>query len=239
MSLKRHSRANTLDQILLCISLEIQRILLMASLYQILGVFLALVTSSYSLSCRTCTSLTTSCYSGSSVTCPSGSVCLATYTKTKMTGGYNGHSYVLSCSPRDKCNMRGSVSMSSGWTIQRATSCCSTDNCTPPSPSLPSQNSASNRVTCRSCFAFDYSSCYDLSPMNCRGDENICIHMTTKLSGFTAPPSTFRGCATKGFCDLGLRSETDELLHCAASSGLQKGFYLPAVICLFLLKLWI
>ncbi|XP_040182763.1 phospholipase A2 inhibitor 25 kDa subunit-like [Rana temporaria] len=217
----------------------------MASLYQIIGVFLGLVAPSYSLSCTQCFSPSNSC-TGPSVTCPSGSVCGAAYTESWALGILVSRSYIKSCVPQDECDKTGSMTIPSNGRVKLGTSCCGTDLCTPTLPSLPGDSSVSNGLTCRSCISADSTWCYTSDTMQCTGNENMCFLQTTKISGTTSSSIAMRGCATKSICDLGSQSssvaglKTEVKFICTnGSTGLQKGFYLPAVICVFFLKLLI
>ncbi|XP_073457303.1 phospholipase A2 inhibitor and Ly6/PLAUR domain-containing protein-like [Aquarana catesbeiana] len=217
----------------------------MASHLQILGVLLALVASGYSLSCTQCTSSSDSC-TGPRVTCPSGSVCGAKYREIWARGSLVSKTYKMLCLEPDMCDMKGSMSLPHHSRVKLGISCCRTDQCTPTFPSMTSDSSVSNGVICRSCMTNKSNWCYTSDTMQCTGDENMCLLETTKISGPKEASLAVRGCATKTFCDLGSLSysiqgeSVDIKFVCTSGSvGLQKGFYLPAVICIFFLKLLI
>ncbi|XP_073457876.1 phospholipase A2 inhibitor 25 kDa subunit-like [Aquarana catesbeiana] len=208
-------------------------------------VLFALVPSGYSLSCTQCVSLSDSC-TGTRETCPSGSVCGAVYTESLALGIIASKSYVMSCTPQNQCDMRGSMSLPHNVRVKMGTSCCETDGCIPTLPSLPRDSSGSNGLTCRSCMSADSTWCYTSDTMQCTGEENMCLLQTTKLSGSIEGSTAMRGCATKSLCDLGSQSSSSQgqsmevkFICTSGSTGLQKGFYLPAVICIFFLKLLI
>ncbi|XP_040183166.1 phospholipase A2 inhibitor and Ly6/PLAUR domain-containing protein-like [Rana temporaria] len=217
----------------------------MASLLKILGVLSALVTSGYSLSCTKCSSSISDSCTGPSETCPSGSLCGAGYAESWALGIRVSKSYTMSCVPQDKCDKTGSMSLPNNVRMKMGTTCCKTDQCTPTFPSLPRDSSGSNGLTCRSCIS-DSTWCYTSDTMQCTGDENMCLLQTTKVSGPKPASIAMRGCATKSICNLGSESSSAEgvsmevkFICTSGSIGLQKGFYLPAVICILLLKLLI
>ncbi|XP_077312667.1 uncharacterized protein LOC143933593 [Lithobates pipiens] len=217
---------------------------MMTSLYGILGVLLALVTSGHSLSCTQCTSTSTSC-TGSSVTCSSGNQCGVIYTTT-TTGISATASYTMSCLSLNDCSLSGSLT-TNGGRIKSAASCCNTtDNCTPTLPSLPGDSTVSNGVTCRSCASASSTWCYTSDTIQCTGNESMCLLQSTQLSGSQSLATAIRGCSTQSFCNFGSQSYSVDGLSTSikfvctsGSTGLRKGFYLPAVICLFFLKLLI
>ncbi|KAM5132670.1 phospholipase A2 inhibitor NAI-like [Mantella aurantiaca] len=153
--------------------------------------------------------------------------------------------YVMSCVPQDKCGVSGSATIASKE-IKMGISCCSGDLCTPSLPTLPRVNTVSNGLTCRSCISEESTSCYTSDTMQCTGDQNMCMLQTVQLSGVASGSSAMRGCATKSLCNLGSHSfraqglSGDIRFVCTSGSAdLRKGFFLPAVICLFFLKLLI
>ncbi|XP_077312663.1 phospholipase A2 inhibitor and Ly6/PLAUR domain-containing protein-like [Lithobates pipiens] len=217
----------------------------MASPFQILGVLSALVASGYSLSCTECSSLSNSC-TGPSVTCPSGSVCGAVYVENLLIGLLISTTYTMSCISQNKCDIKGSMSFSNIGRLKMGISCCRTDRCTPTLPSLPGSLSGSNGETCPVCASSDSTECKTSDTLQCYGDENTCLLLATKISGPTKQSTAIRGCATKSSCNIGSLStraqgvSTDIQFICPnGSAGLQKSFYLPAMICIFFLKLWI
>ncbi|XP_077312659.1 uncharacterized protein LOC143933585 isoform X2 [Lithobates pipiens] len=114
----------------------------MASLFQILGVFSALVVS----------------------------------------GFYLKKSYKRICVSQDMCNVRGSASFPHYVRMKMGISCCTTDHCTPTFPTLPKDSSGYNGVMCPACISIDSYHCDCSEMMECMGDENMCLRMTTKVS---------------------------------------------------------
>ncbi|XP_077312171.1 phospholipase A2 inhibitor and Ly6/PLAUR domain-containing protein-like [Lithobates pipiens] len=200
----------------------------MASLLQILGVVSALVASGNSLFCTRCVSSSDSC-SGPNVNCSSGSVCGAVYTESWSEGSIVSKSYVMLCTRQDECNTSGSMSHHNDAIVKFARSCCRTDLCTPPLPSLPGNSPQSNGLICPSCMSADSSWCDGSDTMKCLGDENMCFRQTTIVSaGSTRNSSAIRGCATKSICDFGSKSisshgvkTVSEFICTSGSAGLQ------------------
>ncbi|XP_040182765.1 phospholipase A2 inhibitor 25 kDa subunit-like [Rana temporaria] len=217
----------------------------MSSFLHIIGVLLALAASGYSLYCTQCISQSKSCV-GSNVSCPSDSLCGVSYSETGY-GCDTTNLYVMSCLPQDECGLSGSATFPSGVTLRMGSSCCSTSLCIPTLPSLPWYNSMPNNgLTCGSCKSADSTWCYTSNTIQCTGDENMCLLHTTKMSGMISMSTAFRGCATKSLCNLSSQSYSTEdvsaerkFICTSGSTGLRKGFILPAVICLFLLNLFI
>ncbi|KAG8550144.1 hypothetical protein GDO81_028170 [Engystomops pustulosus] len=215
----------------------------MTSLLAIVSLLSALTATGSALSCTECMSLTSSSCSGSSVTCPPGYLCASDYAEIEAAG-QKISSVMRSCAPSSECNLKGSVSMTYGK-ARSAMSCCSTDNCTPTLPSLPTRDSTPNGVTCRSCASADSTWCYTSDTIQCNGDENMCILQTTQMTGSMSLSSALRGCATKSLCDFGSRSKTIEgatisVKATCTSDGVSVRNVLltPAIVCLLLLKVF-
>ncbi|XP_077312657.1 phospholipase A2 inhibitor and Ly6/PLAUR domain-containing protein-like [Lithobates pipiens] len=197
----------------------------MASIFQILGVLLSLAASGYTLSCTHCSSSSDSC-TGPNVTCPYGFVCGAIYIEGRVTGTIIFQSYQMACMTQDKCDITGSGTIPQNAKIKMGTSCCATDGCTPPPPSMPQDSSVSNGVACTSCISMDSAYCYSSDKIQCTGDEDRCFLQATKASGQTPKYTAVRGCATKSVCDLGSRSfssegvKPDNYVICGSRDGL-------------------
>ncbi|KAE8594363.1 hypothetical protein XENTR_v10019605 [Xenopus tropicalis] len=168
----------------------------------ILSVLSALAATGYSLSCQTCMSAGSTPCQGESLPCPADNACAATYALTTANGVTVSQVYTLSCAPRSQCDKPGSISIPDGK-IKRGTSCCYTDNCTPPTPTLPAVNNQVNGLVCRTCASADSAWCYTSDTMQCTGDEKMCLLQTTEIKGSVSSKVAVRGCATKSICDLG------------------------------------
>ncbi|XP_056399865.1 phospholipase A2 inhibitor NAI-like [Hyla sarda] len=190
----------------------------MDSLFGVLCLLLTLTAKGYCISCQLCvTSMAQSC-TGVSVICPTDYVCAARYTNT-IIGGSSTPVFSRSCSPPTNCNAAGSMTIPGG-TVQTNATCCSTDNCVPPTPTLtaaPTSNStnstsAVNGVTCRSCATVNSDWCYTSDTIRCTGNELSCVMHSTKITGPQAVTMAVRGCATRSLCTLSTQSfSTSEL----------------------------
>ncbi|XP_031761701.1 phospholipase A2 inhibitor 25 kDa subunit isoform X1 [Xenopus tropicalis] len=168
----------------------------------ILSILSALAATGYSLSCQTCIGVGSTPCQGQSMSCPADNACAATYTLTTAHGVTVSQVYTLSCAPRSQCDKPGSISIPDGK-IKRGISCCYTDDCTPPTPTLPVDAFQPNGLVCRTCTSADSTWCYTDDTMRCTGEENRCLLQTTTLTGSVSSKVAVRGCATKSICDLG------------------------------------
>ncbi|KAM3922126.1 phospholipase A2 inhibitor and Ly6/PLAUR domain-containing protein-like [Leptodactylus fuscus] len=170
---------------------------------ELLGILLllsALTTTGYSLICKTCWHLSSLPCNGSYVSCPTGQVCVAAFTSVNI-GGAITPQYSITCGKPNDCNVTGSMTMNIGK-ILTGTSCCNTDNCTPPFPALPSVSLQKNGLTCRTCASDQSDYCYTSDKLQCTGQETKCARMARTLSGTINLKDALRGCATKSYCDI-------------------------------------
>ncbi|XP_044138562.1 phospholipase A2 inhibitor and Ly6/PLAUR domain-containing protein-like [Bufo gargarizans] len=214
----------------------------MSSLIGILSLLSALAATSYALSCTQCFSSGATC-SGPSMTCPSGNQCGSAYTETTIAGA-KSTSLVRTCAPSSQCGLKGSLGLKQGH-MRMSTSCCNTDNCTPDLPTFPTTSSTPNGLVCRSCISEDSTWCYTNDTVQCTGDENRCLLMTTYVSGSVSASAAIRGCASKSICDIGSQSAsagglTTNVKFICTSGGLSVHNIVlaPAIVCLLLLKLF-
>ncbi|XP_075462388.1 phospholipase A2 inhibitor NAI-like [Ascaphus truei] len=215
----------------------------MSSLLTFTWVISALIATGYSLSCKVCLSTDHTSCTGDSTICSAGKVCMSSYTVTTAPDHEVNTIFVRSCELQRECGMSGSINIPDGK-IKMGTTCCTSDNCTPPIPTLPADNDVMNGVTCRTCASADSNWCYTSDTMECTGNEKMCLLQTTEMSGSISHISALRGCATKSVCDIGDQHVsgdgiTIKLTHtCSSGSvGLHPGFFLPAVVALMLIKL--
>ncbi|KAM3921630.1 uncharacterized protein RB166_011046 [Leptodactylus fuscus] len=158
----------------------------------------ALVTPGDALSCKVCTSSNAKSCIASSVVCPEHHVCASSYTLT------NTHETIFSmlCAPKHHCDSPGSISASNGR-IRRSTTCCYTDNCTPPTPILPDDNFRPNGLTCQTCLSLYSKWCYSKHTIDCIGEEDACLLQTSEYYAPIRRSVAIRGCATRSICSLG------------------------------------
>ncbi|XP_053547221.1 phospholipase A2 inhibitor and Ly6/PLAUR domain-containing protein [Bombina bombina] len=206
----------------------------MRSVVAILCVLSSLIPQGYSLSCVECFGTSSSC-TGSSKTCATGYQCLSTYSVTTVTGGTEVNLFARSCSPASECNVKGSIS-NPYMKVRVSSSCCSTDNCTPTTPTLPTYSSQQNGLTCRSCISATSDWCYTQETVSCTGDEDRCILQSTNLAG---TKTAVRGCATKSICDSASQTSIQGVsVTCSnGSTGLHIGIFLPAFLSLLIIKM--
>lgn len=160
----------------------------------------ALSTAGHSLVCRSCWNLSGEPCTGPTLTCPSDNVCVAALSAVRI-GNVVTPQYSITCGTRDQCDVTGSLTFNSG-TVRVGTSCCSTDNCTPAYPALPSESSEKNGLTCKTCSYDKSDYCLTSETLQCTGEETKCGRTGRILSGTINLKDTIRGCATKSFCDI-------------------------------------
>ncbi|XP_071969204.1 phospholipase A2 inhibitor and Ly6/PLAUR domain-containing protein-like [Engystomops pustulosus] len=187
-----------------------------------------------------CHNATSSTCNGSSVTCPSGSLCassLLEYTIGAKTFG----SYFKGCAVPAECNAF-EVSFR-GIQMNMATKCCSTDDCTPSVPIVPRINNVTNGLVCPSCFNVS-STCDSPNTVECRGSEDRCLYASLEVQGIgTSATVSSRACATQNVCDLMKYFNTKNSItrkvtyECSSDATSVRAVILPpAVTCLLLLK---
>ncbi|XP_066462635.1 phospholipase A2 inhibitor 25 kDa subunit-like [Eleutherodactylus coqui] len=147
------------------------------------------------------------------------------------------------CVPSSQCNFSGTMSKTQGR-IAVGISCCSSDDCTPTLPTVPTKSSIPNGVICQTCISNQSTWCYTSDTIQCTADENMCLLQTTEITGLFS--GAMRGCATKSICDLGSQSYntgelTIEVTFTCTSGGISahKVVLTPAILCLLLLKLFL
>ncbi|MEE6481979.1 hypothetical protein FKM82_013094 [Ascaphus truei] len=214
----------------------------MATLLHGLCVLCALTATGYSLSCTVCVSSSGTSCTGPSITCPADHVCMSSYTVTTARGIDIVDVFNRGCESQSKCGMSGSVSIADGK-IKIGATCCTSDNCTPPIPTLPADNHQRNGVTCRTCTSADSDWCYTSDTMGCTGDEKMCLLQTTTMSEPISSNVAIRGCATESICNVGSQNVSSSGVNlrvtykCSNRSvGLHPGFFLT-VVALLLIKL--
>ncbi|XP_041425608.1 phospholipase A2 inhibitor and Ly6/PLAUR domain-containing protein, partial [Xenopus laevis] len=107
------------------------------------------------------------------------------------------------CGKAAECNRVGTfTSKIKTFTIN--TTCCNSSLCLSPVPTLPTQASSENGLTCPTCYTQNSMRCIGLDPLNCVGNENRCIHYTKKeFYENTLRTQSLYGCTTESICRLG------------------------------------
>ncbi|KAM4651146.1 phospholipase A2 inhibitor NAI-like [Discoglossus pictus] len=153
----------------------------MRSLLGFLLAFSVLAQTGNSLSCKNCFTFSALSCEGSRLNCNSGEVCTTTYMETSI-GESMSPWLTRSCSAQSKCNTTSTYSTPT-MKKKTSTTCCNTNDCTPPYPQLPSDSSQLNGVTCPTCMDIFSNWCYTGETMQCAGDENMCFYKTQTISG--------------------------------------------------------
>ncbi|XP_066428749.1 phospholipase A2 inhibitor and Ly6/PLAUR domain-containing protein-like [Eleutherodactylus coqui] len=212
----------------------------MISLIGFLSLFSALTATSSAISCTKCASTSMTC-SGSSITCPDGFMCGSEY--TDLGEGLRAKHLIRKCTPSSECNFSGSMTMTEER-FALGISCCSTDNCTPTLPTVPTKGHNPNGVICPSCASAKSTSCYTSDTIQCTADENMCLLEAIEIKGSAS--GAMRGCGTKSYCDLGSQSytaggSTIKTTYTCTSSAISahKVVLTPAIVCLLVLKLFL
>ncbi|KAG8548772.1 hypothetical protein GDO81_024263 [Engystomops pustulosus] len=115
----------------------------------------AVAATGEALRCITCSSVASdSCGILSRENCPDGHVCASQYRTTK-SGGFVMQFFDRICAPQSECQVTGTYTHKS--TSERiATTCCSSDLCSPAKPKLPAVNSMEpNGLMCSTCIKRD------------------------------------------------------------------------------------
>ncbi|XP_075459358.1 phospholipase A2 inhibitor NAI-like [Ascaphus truei] len=214
---------------------------MMRFLLQVLCVLPALIVTGYSLSCKVCVDTFGSLCIGKSKICSPDNVCMSSYTENTAAGNMETV-LIRSCDSKSKCGMSGSIS-NHAVKSKMNTSCCTTDNCTPPRTTLSADSNIKNGVTCPNCNSADSDNCYTSDTIECTGDEKKCVLQTTTMTGSNSSIEALRGCATESICNTGTLSishlgiNTELKAKCSNGNiGLHQGFFFPAVA-LLLMKL--
>ncbi|OCT73604.1 phospholipase A2 inhibitor and Ly6/PLAUR domain-containing protein [Xenopus laevis] len=185
----------------------------MRSLLRFIYILCVVAATGYSLSCQTCISSSDSPCQGTSETCQRDDVCRTLYILATAAGITVKEVKTISCAPRKGCDRHGSFRNDIAH-VKLGTSCCDTDDCTPPKPTLPVNNPQLNGVICNTCTTITSNMCYSEDTMKCTGDEYMCASYYAQMSGGNETIKVAaNGCATKSFCDFGRNSphfEKDE-----------------------------
>ncbi|XP_063292127.1 phospholipase A2 inhibitor and Ly6/PLAUR domain-containing protein-like [Pelobates fuscus] len=174
----------------------------MVYILTVICILSSVTASGFCLSCTQCVNLNGTQCSGKAVSCPSDEyTCLSAYGVTFMGNKEVAHVFLRLCENRSLCNQFGSIGFSSGR-IKSRTTCCFSDNCTPPMPTFPVEVTRKNGLTCQTCISMATNSCIPTTTMACSGDETRCITQAiTSMSGTISSTMALRGCSTKEICE--------------------------------------
>ncbi|XP_071969205.1 phospholipase A2 inhibitor gamma subunit B-like [Engystomops pustulosus] len=213
----------------------------MTSLLEFLSLFSALATTSYALSCISCGNLTSPTCTGSSVTCPLGSMCASSLLEFTIDDT-TFKSYIRGCSILNKCDTYEVAYHQFNMNV--ATTCCSTDDCTPSVPSFARSTNVTNGLVCPSCISLGSYTCDSPYTVECRGSEDRCLFTSLEIKGDKGSIiASSRSCTTQSVCDLihNYNSEaevTDKITYeCTNGATSVQAVFLPAAVtCLLMLK---
>ncbi|XP_071969186.1 uncharacterized protein [Engystomops pustulosus] len=169
----------------------------MTSLTGLLSLLSALIATCHALRCVQCFSTnSTSCFDGSAY-CSSGYSCASAYIDIKSCGRLTTL-FVRRCLASSRCDFKFSTSNSN---IQTRTifSCCDTDNCLPPTPSLQPFDTEPNGVVCPSYVNYIVPGCNTSETIQCNGDADVCFHEIFHNGSTILPVQS--GCASRSYCD--------------------------------------
>ncbi|KAM3923139.1 uncharacterized protein RB166_012249 [Leptodactylus fuscus] len=195
-----------------------------------------------SLQCTQCMALGfNSCTEGLTVTCPMGQVCTSMYQQSTVDGKTSEFLY-RSCGPTSHCDKAGSLSIVNK-NVRMGITCCFTDNCSSPLPSLPPASTRRNGKVCPMCSDSN-EACRGTKTMDCVGNENQCLLQVTRLQDSPDNVESFRGCSTKSICEIrnqnmsiGILSMESKYLCNGEASVMSQGFGASIVLTLVLLVL--
>ncbi|KAJ1132763.1 hypothetical protein NDU88_011066 [Pleurodeles waltl] len=120
------------------------------------------------------------------MTCGSRSdACVSKYTET-TADGYLKKEFLRSCGTfSENCNRIESLT-SQHLEIRGNSTCCTTNDCLPPTPTVPVTGTTLNGVMCRTCVTGDSTYCYTRDTIECKGIQNKCVHLGIKTTASLA-----------------------------------------------------
>ncbi|XP_053547225.1 phospholipase A2 inhibitor and Ly6/PLAUR domain-containing protein [Bombina bombina] len=211
------------------------------NIYTTIFILSVFTNTGYSISCRQCLSMTDKSCLGSLDYCePGQNACFSSYTVTNIGGIDISNIFERKCANRDLCNKFGSVSITHGQ-IKTVTSCCFTDDCTPPQKAFEADSTEKNGVICGVCSSVSSRTCTSEMEMECQGKETKCMAQTTVITEPVYSVQSVRGCATPSICTIGsqttnvgnLKSKTE--ISCTDGSvGLYCNVFLLTLVLLFI-----
>ncbi|CAN2388067.1 hypothetical protein PRIEUP_LOCUS14793 [Pristimantis euphronides] len=157
----------------------------------------SLVSTTFSLSCIECSGEGGKPCQGFLVTCLTDfDVCVATL-ESEIKDGNEMTKYRQYCGKSSMCSYIGSLTTDHGEK-KISSSCCFTSSCVPVIPKLPTVKSEKNGLSCKACSTEKAASC---DPIECTGEENKCVSITsTTKAGQTPSTSSVSGCGTPEWC---------------------------------------
>uniref|UniRef100_A0A803JI26 UPAR/Ly6 domain-containing protein n=1 Tax=Xenopus tropicalis TaxID=8364 RepID=A0A803JI26_XENTR len=192
------------------------------------------------LLCQTCLSKDGNCHYNRELCGLQEDVCVVEKIRT-INDGQDTTEVIKRCGQAWECSRAGTL-RSNYKKVVINTTCCSTDGCDAPVPTLPPLNSEPNGLTCPSCYVSNAKLCLQRRPLKCVGNESRCIHYTsTETFGTTVATESFHGCTTDSICKAGslirhfTSPETEAIrtikmdLTCSKAMGLNNAVRSPLV----------
>ncbi|XP_056399901.1 phospholipase A2 inhibitor and Ly6/PLAUR domain-containing protein-like [Hyla sarda] len=100
-----------------------------------------------------------------------------------------------------ECNRAGTIT-SAQKSISKNTTCCHSDHCISPMPTLPSENNETNGLICESCYLKEYGSCSGKDHIACTGNATQCIYYTERVKdGNFTSREVLHGCTHPSLCE--------------------------------------
>ncbi|XP_069802785.1 uncharacterized protein [Dendropsophus ebraccatus] len=163
-----------------------------------------LVSTGLSLVCVKCENSTVASCSGNLRNCTDQTLCMSTITQTTAADGQKTFTFERDCGDADQCNTTGS--MTSYISTETHHTCCNTDSCTPPQPTLSTEKRLQNNIQCPVCISHIKGQCPLSNVRNCTGDQKYCARYVVKSD---SESTIIMGCASESFCRT---AETQKLL---------------------------
>ncbi|XP_056399900.1 uncharacterized protein LOC130294310 [Hyla sarda] len=166
-------------------------------------------------------------------------VCVTILSK-KITYGVNSKMQLLRrCGFSSECNIAGIITTAQK-SISKNTTCCYTDHCISPMPTLPTENEETNGHICESCYLKEYGRCSGEDHIACTGNATQCISYTEQVTdGNFTSREVLHGCTHPSICDGGNIKVTydhkiiQETKICKISSKSSK--YFPNILSAFVI----
>ncbi|CAI9575366.1 unnamed protein product [Staurois parvus] len=161
-------------------------------------IFSALLSAGFALQCDVCLAINSNTCTGHYETCKSDqNRCMVTLTEMLVIDGentYRSAELEKSCASAYDCTHPATLN-AKDFKVRVTRKCCDKDFCNNGTITWNIPESASNGVTCDSCFSRDSHSCATKKPINCTGDEKYCVHYLAQKDG--GSPISVAGCASE------------------------------------------
>ncbi|XP_070621093.1 phospholipase A2 inhibitor NAI-like [Erythrolamprus reginae] len=170
----------------------------------VLCVFSSILSTVTSLKCLSCVAVGTECGEEKEVECKENEeVCSIIAVNTTITNA-SVSLIIKECLKPDDCidGLFSSTTVDGRFEVARVT-CCKTDACNVGSLLLEAHETLKpNGLKCPGCFALDEDHCEANQPVNCVGEEDQCLTITTSTQAFGnfTEKSTYQGCTIKKSC---------------------------------------